>query len=124
MCKAWQIFIGFVSLACPGALYQVLRSTAGCVQKEERELERLREQERIRAGKELLAAKKLEDDLRLKRNLEERRREKEEEARAKERIRLKLGGVPSDPRQSHLGDCSDAAVTLYVADGRVINGKF
>ena len=73
------------------------------MQKEERELERLREQERIRAGKELLAAKKLEDDLRLKRNLEERRREKEEEARAKERIRLKLGRVASDRHQSHQG---------------------
>ena len=93
-----------------------LRSTAGCVQKEERELERLREQERVRAGKELLAAKKLEDDLRLKRNLEERRREKEEEARAKERIRLKLGRVPSDRRQSHLGNCFDAALTLYATD--------
>ena len=53
-------FHWFESLASPGPLCQVLRSTAGCVQKEERELERLREQERIRAGKELLAAKKLE----------------------------------------------------------------
>lgn len=61
------------------------------VQKEEKELERLREQERIRSGKELLAAQKLEADLQLKRNLEARRLEKEEVARAKEKVRIRLG---------------------------------
>ena len=63
------------------------------MQKEEKELERLREQERIRSGKELLAAQKLEADLQLKRNLEARRLEKEEVARAKDKVRVRLGVI-------------------------------
>ena len=61
------------------------------LQKEERELEKIREADQRRATKELMMAQRTEEEQRLKRNVEERQRAKQEEARARDKIRLKLG---------------------------------
>ena len=86
-CVLWVAVSWAVSIGWGALLYQ----SQSWLQKEERELEKVREADQRRATKELMAAQRTDDEQRLKRNLEERLREKQEEARAREKIRLKLG---------------------------------